>query len=127
MTGRVGDGGGGGRVVGDGVRVRIGEGGIVSKGLSAGAAWARSRDNEDGPAAAEFARVRTGNRWDVGDRVAPRNSAAEALGCGGSAGGGLIGRSGAGGIDALSDVFLADAPRRFVVVPGWVQSSTSSI
>lgn len=69
-------------VDGDGVRLRVGEGdaGIVSSGLSTELACARSLDSEDGPADAEFERVRTGNKWDVGDLVGPSGSAAEAPG-----------------------------------------------
>jgi len=54
-----GDGGGGGDVVGEGVRDL--DGGIVSRPFSAGAC-ASKRDSDDGPAVGEeFARVRTGS------------------------------------------------------------------
>jgi hypothetical protein len=70
-----GDGGGGGEVVGEGVRDL--EGGIGSRAFSTGAC-ARRRDNDDGPAVGEeFARVRTGlNRW--GGRLTRNESSTSA-------------------------------------------------
>ena len=64
-------------------------------------------------------RVLTGNKWDVGDRVAPSDSAAETPGCIGSAGGGLIGRS-RGGLDAESgeDGFTEVLRRLAAALPG---------
>lgn len=56
-----GEGGGGGEVVGEGVRDLDGSGIVTSWVCSAVVACANSRDKEDGPAiGVEFARVRTG-------------------------------------------------------------------
>lgn len=124
----VGEGGaiGGSFEVGDGVLLRTGGvGGMVSSGLSTGAC-AKSLEREEGPAVAELDRVRTGNRCEVGERVAPSGSAADAPDGDGSAGGGLIGRSRDGGLEGPSCPGLVDDFLRFVSTPGRVQSSTSS-
>lgn len=89
----------------------------MGSGAPSAGACASNFDSEDGPAEVEFERVRTGNRCEFGERVAPNDSAAETPVCGGSAGGGLMGRS-RGGLDGLSDEFLADGFLRFVVPPG---------
>lgn len=88
---------------GDGVRLRVGlgEAGIVSREFSVGAC-ASSLEREEGPAGLEFERVRTGNRWELGDRVGPSGSAAEVFVCLSSGRGGLMGRSRRGGLAALS-------------------------
>lgn len=124
----VGEGGaiGGSFEDGEGVLLRAGGvGGIVSSGLSTGAC-AKSLEREEGPAVAELDRVRTGNRCEVGDRVAPSGSAADAPDGDGSAGGGLIGRSRDGGLEGASCPGFVDDFLRFVSTPGRVQSSTSS-
>ena len=131
----VGDGGGAPVALetGEGVLLREGNGGvagIVSRGVrpSAGEADAKSLDSEDGPAEAEFERLRTGNKWEFGDLVGPRGSAAEVPGCESSGNGGLIGRSRGGELDRGSWLCRFDDRLRFEgSPPGLVQSSTSSM
>lgn len=116
----VGEGGGRGDAAGDGVLGR--DAGMNSSDISGGGACASKRDNDDGPAVGEeLARVRTGNRRDVGGRVALNASSTSFSGgpggkVPGSWSGGLgIGGLGIGGlVDSLiSDGFLPDS-RRFV-------------
>jgi hypothetical protein len=117
-----GDGGGGGEVVGEGVRDL--DGGIASRPFSAGAC-ARRRDNDDGPAVGEeFARVRTGlNKW--AGRLTRNESSTSAWG--GS--GGMDVSAGDitfGSFSADMGAFREDTRRLFDWL-GCVQSSTSSM
>lgn len=118
-----GEGGGGGEVVGDGVRDL--EVGIVSRPFSTGA-WAKRRDSEEGPAVGEeFARVRTGlNKW--GGLLTRKESSTSA--CGGS--GGMLGAVGGAcsfcSLSAEADVLRDDILRLFDWL-GCVQSSTSNM
>lgn len=72
--------------------------------------------------------MRTGNKCEFGERVAPSGSAADVPDCGTSAGGGLIGLSRGFGLVALSSAADFDDTdfRLFEEsAPGRVQSSTS--
>ena len=93
------------RFDGEGVLLRDCAGGVpgmVSRVFSVGFACARRRDSEEGPADAEFERLRTGNKWEFGDLVAPSGSAADELVCVLSSKGGLMGRSRGGELDNCS-------------------------
>ena len=69
--------------------------------------------------------VSTRNKWEVGERVAARDSAAVTPRCTESAKSGLIGSS-CGGLDAVSgDVGLVGLRRFAAEPPGCVQPSTS--
>lgn len=133
VTTRLGEAEGGpfafGTAGGDLLRDSVGGvAGIVSNVDSVGPACARRRDKEDGPADAEFDRLRTGNRCELGDLVAPKGSAAEDAFCATSSKGGLIGLSKGGELDNSGCVCFVDDFRRFEAsAPGRVQSSTSNM
>lgn len=136
---REGEGGGGPfiRGGGDGDRVLAGSGGvagIVSNGagvavFGASPACASSFDSEEGPADAEFDRLRiVGNKCEFGDLVGP-SSDVEVPDCEvTSPRGGLMGRSRGGELEITSWFCrLEDFRRLAASVPGFVQSSTSSM
>jgi len=136
---RVGEGGGGGEVVGGGEPDC--EGGIVSSEVSGGA-WAKSRDSEEGPAfGEEFDLERMGNKWDVGGRVVRKESSVKwSVGNGAvrkasaiSAWGGpgcsvkAVGAVSTRSFASLSGVDFLEVALRFPCCEGCVQSSTSNM
>ena len=98
-------------------------------GTSEGPAWARRRDSDEGPAMGEDAARVRGNRWDVGGRVALKDSSTS--GSGGPVGivpVSVAGRSWAAGSNGGSTVWIfLDDSRRLEGYDGCVQSSTSSM
>lgn len=87
-----------------------------TRGLS-GFACARSRDNDDGPALGdEFARVRTGNKCDVGGRVTVNASSTSDSGTTGGISGGLATKVTDPSMASLALGIARDNVRRFWLV-----------